>query len=87
MPLDPVSQCNCSACQADFNYTMTVKTIKIRDTGKGTKSVADDLEAVLRKIENWHEGSIAGYKISYRDTEGLEHEVLWDGKRARVRDI
>jgi hypothetical protein len=63
-----------------------VKTIKIQDTGKGTKSLADDLEAVLRKIEGWHQDSIAGFKISYRDTAGLEHEVLWDGKRARVPD-
>jgi hypothetical protein len=46
--------------QADFTYTMTIKTIKIQDTGKGVKSVAEDLEAVLRKIEGWHQGSIAG---------------------------
>jgi hypothetical protein len=64
---------------------MTVNAIKIQDTGKGAKSVADDLEAILRKIEGWPQGSITGFKISYRDTEGLEHEVLWDGKRSRVR--
>jgi hypothetical protein len=40
---------------------MSVKTIKIHDTGKGLKSVKDDLEAVLRKIEGWHQGSIAGF--------------------------
>jgi hypothetical protein len=39
---------------ADFTYTMSVKTIKIQDTGKSTKSVAEDLRAVLRKIEEWH---------------------------------
>jgi hypothetical protein len=38
-----------------------VETIKIRDAGKGTKAVADDLEAVLRKIEGWHQGPITGH--------------------------
>jgi hypothetical protein len=51
MPSDPAHQLNLSACQADFTYAITVNTIEIQDTGKGTKSVADDLEAVLRKIE------------------------------------
>jgi hypothetical protein len=48
---------------------MTVKAIKIEDTGKGVKAVADDLEAVLKKVEGWHQGSIAEYSISYRDTD------------------
>jgi hypothetical protein len=26
-----------------------------------------DIEAVLRKIEYWHQGSVAGFKIKYRD--------------------
>jgi len=56
------------ACQADFTYEITVKTIKILDNGKGEKSVTKDLGAVLRKIEGWHQGSIAGFLISYRDT-------------------
>jgi hypothetical protein len=75
MSFDPASQLNLSACEADFSYAITVNTIEIQGTGKGTKSLADDLEAVLRKIEGWHQGSIVGFKISYRDTEGLEHEV------------
>jgi hypothetical protein len=52
MPDDPAHQPNRSTCQADFTYTMTVKAIKIEDTGKGVKSVAEDLEAVLQKIED-----------------------------------
>ena len=60
MPSDPAHQLNRLVCQADFTYTMTIKTTKIQDTGKGVKSVAEDLEAVLRKIEGWHQGSIAG---------------------------
>jgi hypothetical protein len=70
MPPDPASQLNRLACQAAFTYSMTVKEIKIVDTGKGAKAVDDDLEGVLRKIENWHQGSIAGYRISFTDARG-----------------
>ncbi len=48
----------------------------IVDTGKGTRSVTNDIEAVVRKIEYWHQGSIAAFKISYRDKDGV-----WDGVR------
>jgi hypothetical protein len=65
---------------------MTVKTIKIQDTGKGPKLVADDLQAVLRKIEECHQGSIAGYSISYQDTLGVWHQLSCDGKEAIVRE-
>ena len=65
MPPDLANQFNPLACQADFTYSTTPETFKIQDTGKGKKSVADDLEAVLRKIEYWHQGSIARYRIIY----------------------
>jgi hypothetical protein len=58
--------------------------VEIQDIGKGKKSVADDLEAVLRKIEYWHQGSIAHYRMSYWSTQATEHLVEWDGKMARV---
>jgi hypothetical protein len=80
-------QLNLSGCQADFTYEITVKTIKIQDTGKGAKSVAEDLEAVLRKIEGWHQGSIAGFVISYRDRDALRHQISWDGKAAIDREV
>ena len=51
MPPDLANQFNPLACKADFTYSMTPATVKIQDTGKGKKSVADDLEAVLLKIE------------------------------------
>jgi hypothetical protein len=70
MPHDPAHQLNRSECQANFTCTITVKTIKTQDTGKGLKSVTDDLQAVLRKIEEWHQGSIASFLISYRNTVG-----------------
>jgi hypothetical protein len=84
MPPDLANQFNPLACQADFTYSIIPKTVTIQDTGKGQKSVAEDLEAVLRKIEYWHQGSIARYRISYRSTQGTEHVVEWDRKTARV---
>ena len=38
-PHDPAHPLNRSACQSDFIYEITVKAIKIQDTGKGAKSV------------------------------------------------
>ena len=86
MPHDPAHQLNRSECQADFTYTMTVKEIKTQDTGMGVKSVADDLAAVLQKIEGWHQGSIAGFLISYRGTDGVWHQLSWDGKEATEKE-
>jgi hypothetical protein len=63
---------------------MTPRTIKIQDTGKDKKSVADDLEAVLRNFEYWHRGSIARYRISYRSAQGTKHLVELEGKTARL---
>jgi hypothetical protein len=62
-------------CQADFTYTMNLNVVKIQDTGRGLKAVAEDLEAVLRKIEDWHQGSIAVFVISYRDAQGTWHQL------------
>ena len=84
MPPGPMHQSNPSACQAHFTYTLTPAAIEILDIGKGKKSVAEDLEAVLLKIEYWHQGSIARFRITYRSIEGTEHLVEWDGKMARV---
>jgi len=84
MPPNLANQFNPLACQAGFTYSMTPKTVTIQDTGKGKKCVADDLEAVLRKIEYWHQGSLASYRISYQCTQGTERPVVWDGKTARV---
>jgi hypothetical protein len=80
MPPDLANQFNPLTCQAEFTYTITPKAVKIQDTGKGKKSVGDDLEAVLLKIEYWHQGSISHYRMSYRSAKGTEHLVEWDGK-------
>ena len=81
---DPMHQYNPSACQADFSYTITPVAVQIQDTGKGKKAVADDLKAILRKIEYWHQGSIAGYRISFREAPGVWYRVGWDGQEASV---
>ena len=70
--------------KADFTYQISPATIEIVDTGQGKLSVADDLDAVMRRIEYWHMGSVSGFKISYRDENGGWHEVQWDGRRALV---
>jgi hypothetical protein len=66
--------------QAGFTYSITPNTISITDTGKGKTSVTNDIEAVLRKIEYWHQGSITGFKIMYRDENGIWDGVRWDGQ-------
>lgn len=48
----------------------------------GSRPVTEDIEAVLRKIEYWHQGSIAGFKIMCRDGKAFWHRIRWDGKTA-----
>jgi hypothetical protein len=66
--------------RADFSYEITPAVISIVDTGLGKCSVTDDIEAVLRKIEYWYQGSIDGFKVMCRDGKGFWHRAHWDGK-------
>ena len=66
--------------RADFTYNITPAMISITDTGLGRCPVTEDIEAVLRKIEHWHQGSIAKFKIMCRDGKGFWHRVRWDCK-------
>jgi hypothetical protein len=70
--------------KADFTYKIGPDAIEIADTGRGRLSVTEDLEAVMRRLEYWHMGSLTGFKISCRDQNGTRHEVEWDGQRAVV---
>ena len=67
---------------ADFTYKITLNTISIIDTNLGRRLVTNDIDAVLRKIEYWHQGSISGFKIMYRDEHGVWDGVRWDGRTA-----
>src|SRR5262249_53084171 len=73
-----------AATRADFTYKITPNTISITDTTLGKISVTKDIDAVLRKIEHWHQGSIAAFKIMCRDEHGLWNGVRWNGQRASV---
>src|SRR5215813_7915612 len=73
-----------AATRADFTYKITPNTITIADTTLGKLSVTKDIDAVLRKIEHWHQGSIAGFKIMHRDEHGDWNGVRWNGQRASV---
>jgi hypothetical protein len=35
-------------------------------------------------IESWHQGSIAGFRIMYRDSEGYWDGVRWNGQDVTV---
>ena len=66
--------------RADFTYKISPVMISIVDTGLGSCPVTEDIEAILRKIEHWHQSSIATFKIMCRDGKGYWHGVRWDGK-------
>ena len=53
-PSDQANYRNSLQTFADFAYAMNLNAVKIQANGKGLKSVAEDLAAVLQKIENWH---------------------------------
>jgi len=73
--------------RADFIYKLNPTLISITDTGLGQRPVTEDIEAVLRKIEYWHQGSIGSFKIMCRDGKGFWHEVHWDGKNVSLSPL
>ena len=73
---------NPAKTRAEFTYSMVLKRIKIIDLNRGTASVTYDIENVLRKIEAWHQGSIASFRIMYKDSEGYWDGIRWDGQHA-----
>jgi hypothetical protein len=64
--------------RAEFAYHMAPARITI--TGTGSISVGKDLEAVLRKIEYWHQAPVTKFRIMARQGQGGWHGVRWDGK-------
>ena len=70
--------------RAEFTYHMTPATISI--TGKGRLSVGKDLEAVLRKIESWHQAPVTKFRIMARQGQDTWwYGVRWDGMAKRQR--
>jgi hypothetical protein len=45
---------------------MVLNRSKIIDLNRGTASVTNDIENVLRKIEAWHQGSVAAIGLCTR---------------------
>jgi hypothetical protein len=74
--------CRLDTLRADFTYSISPGANVIIDTTLGTRSVTNDLENVLCKIEDYHQGSIRGFKIMYRDSDGFWDGGNWDGQRA-----
>jgi hypothetical protein len=87
MPPDLANQFNPLACKADFTYSMTPKTVKIQDTGKGKSLSPTIWRRFCSRSSIWHQSSIARYRISYTSTQGTEHLVEWDWQAARVRPL
>ena len=59
--------------RAGFTYRIGPTLISITDTGLGSHAVTENIKAVLRKIEYWHQGSITKFKIMCRDGKGFWH--------------
>ena len=47
-----------SGTHADFTYSIRGNVISIIDLNLGNRSVTNDIESVLRKIEYYHQASI-----------------------------
>ena len=71
-----------SGPQADFTYAVSGNVISIIDLNLGNRSVTNDVENVLRKIEQYHQAPIFGFKIMYCDSEGVWDGINWDGEHA-----
>jgi hypothetical protein len=82
MRYTPSSEPKLGKTQADFTYSIRGEVISIIDLDLGNRSVTNDIENVLRKIEYWHQGSIAAFRIMYRDSGGVWDGVNWDDQRA-----
>jgi hypothetical protein len=67
---------------AASTYSIRGNVISIVDLDLGNASVTNNIESVLRKIEDCHQGSIVGFKIMYHDSEGVWDGIHWDGEHA-----
>jgi hypothetical protein len=68
--------------RADFTYRISPTVISIVAPASARAPVTDDIEAVLRKIEYWHQGPISSFKIMCRDGRGFWQGGSVDDKTA-----
>lgn len=68
--------------QADFSYSIAGNIISIVHLSLGNRSVTNDVENVLRKIEYFHQAPIVGFRIMYRDCQGIWDGIAWDGQHS-----
>ena len=68
---------------ADFSCALAGDVLKIRDLNLSNRSVTNDAENVLQKIEAVEGRSFAGRKIMYRDSMGFWDRLAWDGQEVR----
>ena len=83
MNYTPNKEPTLSETEADFTYSIRGNVISIVDLDQGNRSVTNDVESVLRKIEHFHQAPIVGFRIMYRDSEGIWDGIAWDGQHAR----
>jgi hypothetical protein len=69
--------------EAQFSHALQGDVLKIWDLGLGPQSVTNDAENVLQKIEAWHQRSLVGYRIMYRDSLKRWDGIEWDGREVR----
>ena len=68
--------------EADFIYSISGNLISIIDLDLGNRSVTNDIENVLRKIEHYHQAPIGGFHFIYRDSQGTWDGIHWNGQQA-----
>jgi hypothetical protein len=68
--------------KTDFTYSISGNIISVLDLNRGNRSVTNDVENVLRKIEHFHQAPIFGFQIMYRDSQGIWDGMAWDGQHA-----
>ncbi|HEY0793934.1 MAG TPA: hypothetical protein VGD78_22925 [Chthoniobacterales bacterium] len=68
---------------ADFSYAVAGDVLKIWDLNLGNRSVTNDAENVLSKVEAAEGRSFAGFPILYRDSMGVWDRLIWDGQEVR----
>jgi hypothetical protein len=79
-----------SRFDAEFSYALQGPALKIWDLNYGDesalspcRSVTNDAEKVLRKVERDLGRSLAGCPIMYRDSDCVWGGMVWDGRRVR----